>query len=440
MSRTDTTPPQPPLPPPMPTPLTPEEEWERDAARPMLGIGRNKKVRNALIGFGGLLIVGFALLQMGDKSAEPAPVRDEYSVAERKNVGKLPERAASAPERAASASDAASGSTTGSGTSNAKVDDALARQRAQLEMQRMQMQMQQEAEARKMAAARQRSELIGKADHAMGSVMHGEAGEFGAGAGDGAPPRVVAGPGVDLAAAQGQQAGGAQDANTRFQRAVSAGAVTVSKAEQLTDLPNRINKGKSIDAKIVPRVQSDLPNTICAQADSDTYSEQDRNVLLPWMTRICGTYSAELRKGQSRVFFVWQEATTHDGVRVVLNSGGSDQLGTAGLGGYVDRHFAEIFGSAALISIIGAGTATAGVGAQDQYNSAAQYRTAVEQAAAETSRQMLQSTLNIPPTVTVAPGTRVRIFVNRDLIFPETVVKVKKPAPSLYQSVETQEE
>ena len=96
---------------------------------------------------------------------------------------------------------------------------------------------------------------------------------------------------------------------------------------------------------------------------------------------------------------------------------GADQLGSVGLGGQVDTHFAEIFGMSALLSIIGAGASTSGVQSNDQQNSESYYRQSVQQAAAQTAQQVLQPYVNSPPTVTVPAGSKVRIYVNRDLDF-----------------------
>ncbi|KLB46260.1 type VI secretion protein, partial [Xanthomonas euvesicatoria] len=159
----------------------------------------------------------------------------------------------------------------------------------------------------------------------------------------------------------------AQDPNSRFARAVSGNGVAVSKANQIDNLPYKVLQGKLIEAVLEPRAISDLPGMVCATVQRDVYGEQDRNKLIPWGSRVCGVYSAEVRKGQDRLFVIWNTVRRPDGVQVALDSAGADQLGTAGMGGIVDTHFAEIFGMSALLSIIGAGASNAGVSSGDQY-------------------------------------------------------------------------
>jgi type IV secretion system protein VirB10 len=158
---------------------------------------------------------------------------------------------------------------------------------------------------------------------------------------------------------------------------------------------------------------------VCATVQRDVSGPQDRVKLIPWGSPVCGTYNAELRKGQDRLFVIWNTVRRPDGVQVSLDSAGGDQFGTAGMGGIVDTHFAEIFGMSALLSIIGAGASNAGVSSGDQY-SAAYYRQSVQQAAAQTSQQVLTPYINIPPTITVPAGSWVRIYVNKDLDFTPT--------------------
>lgn len=210
---------------------------------------------------------------------------------------------------------------------------------------------------------------------------------------------------------------GASDADSQFARSVSGQGVPVAGARQIGGLAYKILQGKLIDAVLMPRAVSDLPGTVCATVQRDVYAERGRRVLIPWGSRVCGVYRAELRPGQARLFAVWNTLRRPDGGEVVLDSIGADQLGTSGMGGQVDTHFAGRFGVAALVSLMGAGAATAGVGTSDPYNAVGYYRQAVQQAAAQTSQQTLQPYLNVPPTVTVAAGERIRILVNRDLDF-----------------------
>jgi type IV secretion system protein VirB10 len=209
----------------------------------------------------------------------------------------------------------------------------------------------------------------------------------------------------------------ASDAQAQFVESVSGKGVPTSAAHQVQDLAYKLLQGKMIDAVLESRARSDLPGMVCATVSRDVYGAKERIKLVPWGARICGQYSAELRTGQERLFVVWNTLRRPDGVEVTLDSPGADQLGTAGLGGLVDTHFAHVFGVSALLSIIGASAGSQHRHTQHTQQMGAYYRESVQSAAAQSAQQLLQPYLNIKPTITVPAGARIRIYVNRDLDF-----------------------
>ncbi|CAG9184015.1 TrbI/VirB10 family protein [Cupriavidus respiraculi] len=373
--------------------------WEVQCDRPLLAEGG--RARRGAIWAGALLlgaVGGGWLLWRGEPPAAPRAGSDS-AIAERKPVPKL-HQMPFAGASAASAAGAAPAASTSPPFSAVDVavppDDPLRSRRDELALQR-------EEQARKLAAARLKSAIL--------VPVHGEA-ELASGEGGAAP----------ALGADGGQSGAradvhAEDGNARFADRAGGTGVAMSMASRIGDLDQKVLRGKWIEAVLVPRAVSDLPGTLCATVQRDVYGERGRVVLIPWGSRVCGVYRAELRKGQDRLFVVWQSLRAPDGAQVSLDSAGADQLGSAGMGGQVDTHFAQIFGISALLSIIGAGASTAGVASQDPYNSVSSYRQSVQQAAAQSAQQALQPYLGIAPTVTVPAGDRIRILVNRDLDF-----------------------
>ncbi len=368
-------------------------EWEKQANASLVADDRKKKMSGIAIAAIAVAVLGavWYMKHVGSESAKPA-VGDDLSIPDRKLVPKLKEEPASVP-----AVTSAPAATPASAT---QADDPMKAQREQMEMQRREQE-------RRMLEARMKSAIIppNTANQAPASAQQqagdsGDQGQANAGA---------------LGGGSGDR--GAQDANSRFARAVAGNGVAVSKANQIDNLPYKVLQGKVIEAVLEPRAISDLPGMVCATVQRDVYGAQARIKLIPWGSRVCGTYNAEVRKGQDRLFVIWNTMRRPDGVQVTLDSAGADQLGSAGMGGIVDTHFAQIFGMSALLAIIGAGASNTGVSTGDQYNSASAYRQSVQQAAAQTSQQVLTPYINIPPTITVPAGSRVRIYVNKDLDF-----------------------
>lgn len=207
------------------------------------------------------------------------------------------------------------------------------------------------------------------------------------------------------------------DANVQFFKSATNKSVATSVANQIHHLEYKVLQGKMIEAVLEPRVNSDLPGMICATVQRDVYGEQGRNKLIPWGSRICGQYSTELKKGQGRLFAVWNTLRRPDGVQIAIDSMGADQLGTAGMGGYVDTHFAEMFSVSALLAIISASTRTPPPRYGHYDTSSYYYQDSVRRAATKTAEHLLEPYTNIAPTVTVPAGERIRIYVNKDLDF-----------------------
>jgi type IV secretion system protein VirB10 len=177
-------------------------------------------------------------------------------------------------------------------------------------------------------------------------------------------------------------------------------------------------KGRTIDCALTVRVINEVAGMATCVLNSDVYSDNGRVVLLERGSEAVGEYAATMAQGQRRLFLLWTRVKTPNGVVINLNSPAADALGTSGLVGYVDNHWWDRLGAAFLLSLVqdGIGLATAtqagGGGAQSL---------GIYQHSATTGNRMaeliLQSTINIKPTLYKNQGDRGTIFVARDLDF-----------------------
>lgn len=219
------------------------------------------------------------------------------------------------------------------------------------------------------------------------------------------------------------------DPNSQFQKQLSAASTPVSVAARTPDRNYLVLQGKFIDATAETAINSDLPGQVRALVSYDVYAESGRRVMLPRGTRLIGEYNTAITKGQERLFVVWTRAIRPDGIDVALLSGGSDPLGRAGLPGEVDSHFWTIFGTSALLSIIGAGTATVGVTPDDRLNSSALYRAEIAAAFNRSAGRVLDKYLDIKPTIRIENGQKLKVFVARDLDFTAVLAAIERQAP-----------
>lgn len=179
-----------------------------------------------------------------------------------------------------------------------------------------------------------------------------------------------------------------------------------------------IASGEFLQAVLETAINSDLPGKIRAVVSKPVYSYTGEHILIPSGSRLIGSYSSGVIQGQNRVMVVWNRAILPNGVTVQFDSPSTDSLGRAGQGANaVNTHFFARFGQSALLSLIGAGTATAGVNNQDQYNSATQYRMVIAQSFRQSAQQSVQGTLAMKPTLHIYRGTTINVFVAQDLSF-----------------------
>lgn len=173
-------------------------------------------------------------------------------------------------------------------------------------------------------------------------------------------------------------------------------------------------------------INSDLPGQIRAITSQDVFSFDGRRVLIPTGTRLIGEYQSEVTRGQKRIFVVWTRLIRDDGVSVRLNSIGTDSLGRSGLTGHVDNKWRERFGSAIMLSVVGAGASfLTGYGSDEAFgnnNSEAQRgeelaRETIAETFSDMANQALSENLRIPPTISVSQGERIFVYVRQDLDF-----------------------
>ncbi len=229
------------------------------------------------------------------------------------------------------------------------------------------------------------------------------------------------------------------DPNSAFADSVIRGThAEKENATILNDLSMTIAQGKIINAVLEVAINTDLPGPVRAIVSRDTYAESGRAVLIPKGSRLIGTYNTGILHGQSRVMIVWTRLIRPDGIDIMIGSPAVDNLGRAGVVGYTDNKFFDIFSAAILTTALTIGAAVGTEAILPQKNGATTTTTPEgnqtttttpsQQAAGtavtdlgNTGKQVVQRIIDIRPTVTIDQGTIVNVFVNRDLTFPSDV-------------------
>ncbi len=241
------------------------------------------------------------------------------------------------------------------------------------------------------------------------------------------------------------------DPNRRFLNQAAAAGVETAQASQNRRIDALVPQGTMIRAVLENAVVSDLPGMVRAVTTEDVWSFDGRRILIPSGSRLIGDYRSGIARGQTRVFIVWTRMLRSDGVSVQLGSIGTDDLGRTGNTGFVDNKYLERFGAAIVLSLVGAASQfIAGLGVRDTSTGGTTVTVTdpvtgittttqpgssssgglsqtdrARQIAAQTTSQTLtqlaqealRDTINIPPTLSLDQGTRVIVFVRRDLDF-----------------------
>ncbi|WP_208432844.1 type IV secretion system protein VirB10 [Bartonella taylorii] len=182
-----------------------------------------------------------------------------------------------------------------------------------------------------------------------------------------------------------------------------------------------IAMGASIPCILETAISSDQQGFTSCIVSRDILSDNGRVVLLDKGTQIVGEYRAGLKKGQNRLFVLWNRAKTPSGVIITLASPATDSLGRSGIDGDIDNHWFERIGSALLVSIVKDATSYArGRLSKSQDKSDSETTSSGQNIA----NIITENYANIPPTLSKNQGEMVNVFVARDLDF-SNVYKLK---------------
>jgi type IV secretion system protein VirB10 len=209
--------------------------------------------------------------------------------------------------------------------------------------------------------------------------------------------------------------GQAATGDDAFRRA-GAKAAEVRQAEVIADPAHTVMQGTLIEAALETAISTDLAGNVSAIVSHDVWSFDMSRVLIPRGSRLFGRYDSEVDAGQRRVLIAWDRLVTTDGQSVTLAAYGTDRIGRSGLPGTVRNHFLQRFGTAALISLIGAVPTLAA----DKYAAnevASDTAENVGTDLGEAVNTVMADYLSIPPTISVNQGAVVMIRVDADLAF-----------------------
>lgn len=205
---------------------------------------------------------------------------------------------------------------------------------------------------------------------------------------------------------------------------------------------NTIAQGKLITAVLETAINTEIPGFVRAIVSRDVYGEAGNNVLIPKGSRLFGSYSSEIKRGQGRVDIGWQRLIRPDGVDIGIDFNASDQFGRAGIDGQIDNKYQSIIANSILTSILTVGgvavaeqllnngsnsgntttTLNPTTGTTTTTGSASnQAIYDVSKTIIETIGTVLKNQVDTNPLITIPQGTKITVIVNSDINIPDLI-------------------
>ncbi|EPN73872.1 conjugal transfer protein, partial [Pseudomonas syringae pv. actinidiae ICMP 19079] len=159
------------------------------------------------------------------------------------------------------------------------------------------------------------------------------------------------------------------------------------------------------------------PGMVDCRLTDPLYSADGSTVIAAAGDKLTGEQTVQVGPGETSVFTTWQELETQSGVRAKLDSLGAGPMGASGTEAWINRHYMQRFGGAVMLSFIQDALQAASNTTQKSSGSGGYTVNNSEQNVESMANKALDSTINIPDTAHLLPGTVITVIVARDIDF-----------------------
>jgi type IV secretion system protein TrbI len=186
--------------------------------------------------------------------------------------------------------------------------------------------------------------------------------------------------------------------------------------------PYLVYEGSVLDTVLMNRLDGDAVGPVKVLVSNPLYSHDHQHVIIPEGTVVLGEAKKIGAAGfgqQRRMAVVFHRLIMPDGYSVDLDQfHGLDQIGEEGLKDKVNNHYLEIFGTSIALGVIaGASEITQGGGTITTTGSQA-FTNGTAASVSQSATSILDRFMQIPPTITIREGHRVKVYFTQDLLLP----------------------
>jgi len=186
--------------------------------------------------------------------------------------------------------------------------------------------------------------------------------------------------------------------------------------------PYVLYEGTILDTVLMNRLDGDAAGPVKVLVSNPAYSHDHQHIIVPDGTVVLG----EARKigaagfgQQRRMAVVFHRMIMPDGYSVDLDQfHGLNQIGEEGLKDKINNHYLQIFGTSIALGVI-AGAAQIEQGGGTLTGSGSQlFTNGASASVSESATTILNRFMQIPPTITIREGHRVKVYFTQDMLLP----------------------
>ena len=186
--------------------------------------------------------------------------------------------------------------------------------------------------------------------------------------------------------------------------------------------PYLVYEGSVLDTVLMNRLDGDAVGPVKVLVSNPLYSHDHQHVIIPEGTVVLGEAKKIGAAGfgqQRRMAVVFHRLIMPDGYSVDLDQfHGLDQIGEEGLKDKLNNHYLQIFGTSIALGVIaGAGELTQGGGTITTSGSQA-FTNGAAASVSQSATTILDRFMQIPPTITIREGHRVKVYFTQDMLLP----------------------
>nr|CBI83199.1 putative VirB10 [Pseudomonas savastanoi pv. nerii] len=212
---------------------------------------------------------------------------------------------------------------------------------------------------------------------------------------------------------------GGESSNRKRSSLSNLGGTTFTPAKAYL-APNRkylVSHNTYTRCALYTEIISTHPGLVDCRLTDPLYSADGSTVIAEAGDKLTGEQTVQVGPGETSVFTTWTELETRSGTRAKLDSLGAGPMGASGTEAWINRHYMQRFGGAVMLSFIQDALQAASNTTQKSSGSGGYTVNNSEQNVESMANKALDSTINIPDTAHLLPGTVITVIVARDIDF-----------------------